>query len=906
MMSSSCGAPRAVASALVAPDGRRRPTASLRRVAIADMVPRNGCVQVAGTATRFDRSPRACIEYQSTRKYVNMADINFKSDDTPARRPKAPAPADRDAAVGDRAARDRRSSSCSSSPIATSPPTPTPHSSRYGFGRAHHRVLHFVNRHPGIRVADLLDILKITKQSLGRVLKQLVDTGFIEQRPGPRDRRQRLLYPTASRPRAGARASPTRSRAASRAALAELSPAERDGAERFLRLIDQCRASATRSPQPDRSADRQRRHDEHDATDTGAPVDDDAPHLLVVDDDTRIRTLLRAISASTASASPSPATPPRRAGSSPASTSTSSIVDVMMPGENGIELTESLRADDDVPILMLTARCRDREPHRRAREPAPTTISPSPSSRASCCCASTTSCAAARRPAPPLIEQLASAPSPSIASGCELKRGGETVHLTDRERQILAIFAAAPGETVPRARAGRRRRPRSASAPSTCRSTGCAARSRPIPANPLYLQTVRGIGYRLAIAGIGRADGRRPMSDGTIATWPKRRLADRRGIRGAYGAASRAPLGDAMPKGLYARSLLIIITPMVLLQSVVAFVFMERHWQTVTARLSAAVSRDIAAIIDIIETYPQDADYADDHPHRPRAARPQDRRPAAGAAAAARAASRSSRSSTGSSRARSPGRSASPSGSTRSAAPTSSRSASSSTTRCCASSPAAARPMPPTRTSSCLDGRRPSLVLLTIAILFLRNQIRPILQLAEAAESFGKGRAVRRLPAARRRARCARRRIAFIEMRERIERQIEQRTAMLTGVSHDLRTILTRFRLQLALIGDAPDIEALKQRRRRHAADARGLSRLRARRRRRGHRPTRPRRAASTRSADEAALRRRTRRRSPSPAIRMVQVRPHALQALPRQSRRQCLPPRRERRRRRQPRRRAR
>src|SRR3954447_7592978 len=66
----------------------------------------------------------------------------------------------------------------------------------YGFGRAHHRVIHFVNRQPGVRVADLLDILKITKQSLGRVLKQLVDTGFIEQRPGAQDRRQRLLYPT--------------------------------------------------------------------------------------------------------------------------------------------------------------------------------------------------------------------------------------------------------------------------------------------------------------------------------------------------------------------------------------------------------------------------------------------------------------------------------------------------------------------------------------------------------------------------------------------------------------------------------------------------------------------------------------------------------------------------------------
>ena len=67
---------------------------------------------------------------------------------------------------------------------------------QYGFGRAHHRVLHFVNRYPGMRIAELLDILKITKQSLARVLRQLIDEGFIEQRAGVSDRRQRLLFPT--------------------------------------------------------------------------------------------------------------------------------------------------------------------------------------------------------------------------------------------------------------------------------------------------------------------------------------------------------------------------------------------------------------------------------------------------------------------------------------------------------------------------------------------------------------------------------------------------------------------------------------------------------------------------------------------------------------------------------------
>lgn len=66
----------------------------------------------------------------------------------------------------------------------------------YGFGRAHHRVLHFINRRPGLTVAALLDILRITKQSLNRVLKQLLEAGFVEARAGVVDRRQRLLHPT--------------------------------------------------------------------------------------------------------------------------------------------------------------------------------------------------------------------------------------------------------------------------------------------------------------------------------------------------------------------------------------------------------------------------------------------------------------------------------------------------------------------------------------------------------------------------------------------------------------------------------------------------------------------------------------------------------------------------------------
>ena len=84
-----------------------------------------------------------------------------------------------------------------------------------------------------------------------------------------------------------------------------------------------------------------------------------------------------------------------------------------------------------------------------------------------------------------------------------------------------------------------------------------------------------------------------------------------------------------------------------------------------------------------------------------------------------------------------------------------------------------------------------SIVLVTVAILFLRNQIRPILRLAEAAEDFGKGRDAELHPRGAREVRQAA--YAFIEMKRRIERATEQRTTMLNGVSHDLRTILTRF-----------------------------------------------------------------------------------------------------------------
>src|ERR1051326_5214272 len=104
---------------------------------------------------------------------------------------------------------------------------------KFGFGRAHHRVLHFINRNPGIKVADLLVILKITKQSLGRVLKQLVDEGYVVQREGANDRRQRLLFVP---PRGEALALKLAGLQTTRIAraMAEVGPGAHETARRFL------------------------------------------------------------------------------------------------------------------------------------------------------------------------------------------------------------------------------------------------------------------------------------------------------------------------------------------------------------------------------------------------------------------------------------------------------------------------------------------------------------------------------------------------------------------------------------------------------------------------------------------------------------------------------------------------
>jgi two-component system osmolarity sensor histidine kinase EnvZ len=263
-----------------------------------------------------------------------------------------------------------------------------------------------------------------------------------------------------------------------------------------------------------------------------------------------------------------------------------------------------------------------------------------------------------------------------------------------------------------------------------------------------------------------------------------------------------------MPRGLYGRSLVIVIAPVVLLQSVVAYVFMERHWQLVTRRLSAAVTADVSALIDVYKSYPQDQE-----------------------------------------------------------ASTLTRIAQQRLNLDVDVLKNAELPPPlPRPFFSLLDqalsrqlqlqiaqpfwldtvgqsdfveirvkvdndvlrviARRSaayasnshiflvwmlgtSLVLLTVAVLFLRNQIRPILSLSEAAEALGKGREVEFRPRGATEVRQAGH--AFLEMKRRIERTLSERTTMLNGVSHDLRTILTRFKLSLALMERTPETEAIEK-----------------------------------------------------------------------------------------------
>ena len=361
-------------------------------------------------------------------------------------------------------------------------------------------------------------------------------------------------------------------------------------------------------------------------------------------------------------------------------------------------------------------------------------------------------------------------------------------------------------------------------------------------------------------------------------------------LKSAAGRVSAANgwMGNAfkgwMPTGLYARALLIMIVPMVILQSVVAFVFMERHWNTVTRRLSAAVVQDIAALIDVYKGYPQDKDRNEIR----RIAQqrlglvvdflPAGDMPPPGPKPFFSLLDQTLSVQLG----RQIGRSFWIDTVGRSNLVEIRIQLDDAVMRVFAQRSAAYASNSEiflfwmVGTSS---------ILLIVAVLFLRNQIKPILRLADAAESFGKGREAPNFrPRGAREVRRAA--VAFLEMKARIERTMEQRTAMLAGVSprsaHDPDALQARAGADRRQPGNGGHAQG----RRRDVDDARGLPRVRPRRLRRAvAQPTDMAAGAGGAAQRRRAPRPHCDRRVPRPARGHGEA--GLVQALPRQSRHQ-------------------
>jgi two-component system phosphate regulon response regulator OmpR len=242
-------------------------------------------------------------------------------------------------------------------------------------------------------------------------------------------------------------------------------------------------------------------HEPANLTNDAARLADNAAHILVVDDDSRIRQLLsrylgdrgfRVTTAATAAEARL-----RLAGLA----FDVLIVDVMMPGEDGMSLVKGLRHTTDVPIVMLTA-LSESESRVQGLEAGADDYVSKPFDPRELLLRLNNILKRSAPPTRPLVEQVGFGPFVFNRASLELRRGGETVHLTERERQILAIFTAAPGDTVPRdvlaggpAAAGDRT--------VDVQINRLRRKIETDPANPVYLQTVRGIGYRLAMAARG-------------------------------------------------------------------------------------------------------------------------------------------------------------------------------------------------------------------------------------------------------------------------------------------------------------------------------------------------------------------------------------------------------------------
>jgi two-component system, OmpR family, osmolarity sensor histidine kinase EnvZ len=264
------------------------------------------------------------------------------------------------------------------------------------------------------------------------------------------------------------------------------------------------------------------------------------------------------------------------------------------------------------------------------------------------------------------------------------------------------------------------------------------------------------------------------------------------------------------PKGLYTRTMIIVIAPVVILQSILVFVFMEQHWGRVTRALSTATVRHLALLAAAYESGPRDAASAarlaglarqklsmqvqflpnQDFP----AARPRPLFAALDETLAREIKKQIGKPFWVDTAAGGGGQveiRLQLNGATLQAQLSRSQTAASNSH------------------IFVVWMAGSSLFFLSVAVLFLRSQISPIQVLAQAAEGFGMGRSIPKDFRVRGALEVQQAAVAFIKMRNRIERHVEQRTTMLAGVSHDLRTVLTRFRLQLAMLGDSPGIKAL-------------------------------------------------------------------------------------------------
>jgi two-component system, OmpR family, phosphate regulon response regulator OmpR len=229
-----------------------------------------------------------------------------------------------------------------------------------------------------------------------------------------------------------------------------------------------------------------------------AILPDDAPHILVVDDDRRIRDLLsrflhtegyRVTTADTAAEA--------RAKLDGLSFDLL-VLDVMMPGESGFELARAIRAASAVPILMLTARD-EAQSRIEGLEIGADDYVAKPFEPRELALRINNILKRSQPPIPMLVESVRFGPFVFHMGRGELRQGEEIIHLTDREREMLRMLAVAPGETVTRiALAGG-----GASAGERAVDVQVNRLRRKIerdPANPLYVQTVRGIGYRLVVS----------------------------------------------------------------------------------------------------------------------------------------------------------------------------------------------------------------------------------------------------------------------------------------------------------------------------------------------------------------------------------------------------------------------